>query len=147
MKARFACCHDFEEILDLYKILHPEDIRASMSHLKKIWDDIMNNPDRYRYAVVEEGNKIVATGNIAIVPNLTRSGRPYAVIENVVAHPDFRRKGYGHAAIQLLLGFAKEQNCYKVMLLRSSKRKEAHEFYKSIGFDRDLKCGFIYYIK
>lgn len=146
MKARFACRHDIEGILDLYKILNPEDVPASVSHLKKIWDDIMNDPDRYRYAVAEEDRKIVATGNMAIVPNLTRSGRPYAVIENVVTHPDYRRKGHGHAAIQLLLGFAKEQNCYKVMLLSSSKRKEAHEFYKSIGFDGDSKQGFIYYL-
>lgn len=146
MRARFAQYNDFEGIMDLYEILHPEDNIDSLAHLKKVWDEIMNNPDRHRYAVVEQDDKLVATSNIVIVPNLTRTGRPYAVIENVVTHPDARRKGFGRAAMQLLLEFAEAQNCYKVMLLSSSKRKEAHEFYRSLGFDGNAKCGFIYYM-
>ncbi|HHW23067.1 MAG TPA: GNAT family N-acetyltransferase [Clostridiaceae bacterium] len=145
MNARFARYDDLKGIMGLYEILHPDDEKASSSPLENVWDEIMSNPGRYRYAVVEENDRLVATCNIAVVPNLTRTGRPYAVIENVVTHPDFRRKGYGSVAIQLLLDFAREQNCYKVMLLSSAKREEAHEFYKSLGFDGDSKCGFVYY--
>lgn len=147
MGARFALYNDFEGIMDLYEILHPEDIIAPLSKLKSVWDEIMNNPERYRYVVVEEEGKIVATSNITIIPNLTRTGRPYAVIENVITHPDVRRRGFGRATIQLLLGFAREHNCYKVMLLSSNKRKESHEFYRSIGFSDDAKCGFTYYLE
>lgn len=63
MRARFAQYNDFEGIMDLYEILHPEDNIDSLAHLKKVWDEIMNNPDRHRYAVVEQDDKLVATSN------------------------------------------------------------------------------------
>lgn len=146
MEVRFAKYNDFQGIMDLYEFLNPGDTLAPLSTLKNIWDEILNDPRKYRYAVVEEQDKILATSCITIVPNLTRKGRPYAVIENVITHPDARRKGLGRAMIQLLIDFAKENDCYKVMLLSSIDRKEAHKFYESMGFNGDIKRGFTYYI-
>jgi len=48
----------------------------------------------------------------------------------------------GKAIIDKAVDYAKEQNCYKVMLQSSSKRIEAHKFYEKIGFDGDSKRGF-----
>lgn len=146
MEVRFAKYNDFKGIMDLYDFLNPGDTLASLNTLKNIWDEIMNDPRRYRYAVAEEQDKLLATSCITIVPNLTRKGRTYAVIENVITHPDVRRKGIGRAMIQLLLDYAKENDCYKVMLLSSNERKAAHDFYKSIGFNGDVKKGFTYYM-
>lgn len=146
MEVRFAKYNDFGGIMDLYEFLNSGDTLAPLDQLKNIWDEIMNDPQRYRYAVVEEQGRLLATSCITVIPNLTRKGRPYAVIENVITHPDFRRKGFGKAMIQLLLGFAKEKNCYKVMLLSAHNRTEAHDFYLSLGFNGDIKKGFTYYI-
>lgn len=146
MEVRFAKYNDFKGIMDLYDFLNPGDTLASLDQLKNIWDEIMNDPRKYRYAVAEEQNRLLATSCITIVPNITRKGRSYAVIENVITHPDVRRKGIGRAMIQLLLDFAKENDCYKVMLLSSNERKIAHDFYKNIGFNGDIKRGFTYYI-
>lgn len=147
MSARFARYDDLEGIMDLYEVLVPNDILASLDTLKQVWDKIMSDAETYRYAVCEEGGRLVATSNMTLVPNLTRSGRPYAVIENVVTHPDARRKGYGRATIQMLLDYAREKGCYKVFLLSGSHRKEAHQFYISMGFDGDIKRGFTYDMK
>ncbi len=146
MEVRFAKYNDFKGIMDLYDFLNPGDTLASLDQLKNIWDEIMNDPRKYRYAVAEEQNRLLATSCITIVPNITRKGRSYAVIENVITHPDVRRKGIGRAMIQLLLDFAKENDCYKVMLLSSNERKIAHDFYKNIGFNGDIKRGFTYYM-
>lgn len=146
MEVRFAKYNDFKGIMDLYDFLNPGDTLASLDQLKNIWDEIMNDPRKYRYAVAEEQNRLLATSCITIVPNLTRKGRSYAVIENVITHPDVRRKGIGRAMIQLLLDFAKENDCYKVMLLSSNERKIAHDFYQSLGFNGDIKKGFTYYM-
>lgn len=146
MKVRFAKYNDFEGIMNLYDFLHPGDTPASLDHLKNIWDEVMNDTHKYRYAVAEENGKILATSCITIVPNLTRAARPYAVIENVITHPNVRRRGLGRAAILLLLEYAKKNNCYKVMLLSSNKRNAAHYFYQNMGFDGDIKRGFTYYM-
>jgi ribosomal protein S18 acetylase RimI-like enzyme len=65
--------------------------------LNKVWHYIMTNQDRYRYVIVEENGRILSTCNIVIVPNLTRAARPYSVIENVITHPEARRRGFGRA--------------------------------------------------
>jgi GNAT superfamily N-acetyltransferase len=77
------------------------------------------------------------------VPNLTRGARPYAVIENVVTHPDLRRTGLGSSVLQELLSRCWEAGCYKVMLLSAAERGAAHEFYERNGFDKHAKQGFI----
>ena len=43
--------------------------------------------------------------------------------------------------------FAREKNCYKVILQSASFRKEAHQFYKNLGFDGESKKAFIMKLK
>jgi GNAT superfamily N-acetyltransferase len=74
--------------------------------------------------------------------NLTRQQRPYAVIENVITHQDYRKKGYGTLVMEKAVDYAKRENCYKIMLLSSSSRKDAHQFYERLGFDGSSKKGF-----
>ena len=38
--------------------------------------------------------------------------------------------------------YAREQNCYKVLLQSGSKRTDAYGFYESIGFDGESKRAF-----
>ena len=76
-------------------------------------------------------------------PNLTRNQRPYALIENVVTHRDYRRRGFGKVVIDKAINYAKEKDCYKIMLLSDSSRTEAHRFYESLGFDGNAKAGFL----
>ncbi len=144
---RFAKYDDFEGIMALYELLAPEDTLPAADILRPLWDEIVHQSGTYRYGVAEAEGQLVSTANIVIVPNLTHKGRPYAVIENVITHPVARRKGFGRAVIQLLLDFAREKNCYKVMLLSGSHRKEAHVFYKSMGFNGDIKRGFTFDMK
>lgn len=92
---------------------------------------------------VRELGRLLATCTAAIVPNLTRGARPYAVVENGWTHPGSRRQGVGSAVLQELLSRYWAAGCYKVMLLSASHRGAAHEFYERNGFDKHAKQGFI----
>ncbi len=135
--------NELYKLLELYKYLNPEDKKPPEEEIKKAWDDIMKNEDKYIYLVIEEDNKIISSCNISIIPNLTRGARPYAVIENVITRPDYRRKGLGRKVIHEAVHYAKKAGCYKVMLLSSSGRHEAHQFYESLGFSSKEKTGFV----
>lgn len=141
MEIRFAEITDLQQILEMYKELNPEDKPIDLTKAQEIWINSING-NYIKYIVALENGKIIATCNIAVILNLTRSGRPYGIIENVITDENYRRKGIGRKIINAGLRFAKDKNCYKVVLLSSIKRKESHEFYESIGFDSNSKKGF-----
>ena len=135
--------NDLERLLELYKHLHPDDYNMQETALQKSWAQITANKNLFRYFVIDDNDTLITSCCVSIIPNLTRGGRPYALIENVITHPDYRRKGAGTLVIQKAVQYAQEQDCYKIMLLSEYTRKEAHAFYRSLGFDDNAKKGFI----
>lgn len=146
MIIRTAKKDDLKGLLELYKYLFVTEDYTNFDEFKEKWDTILGH-NGLEYFMVIEGEKIVASCNIAILPNLSRGQKSYALIENVISHPDYRRKGYGKAVVEEAIEYAKRENCYKVMLLStaSHERKVAHQFYENLGFNGDDKRGF--YIK
>lgn len=131
------------ELLSLYKQLQPEDPDVCNNEaLQSVWDSIYINPDLY-YIVIEIDGKIVSSCNISIIKNLTRNLRSYGLIENVITDLNYRKKGYATKALNMAVEIAKDNNCYKVMLLTGSKKEETLRFYEQSGFIRGVKTGFI----
>ena len=130
-------------MLDLYKYLNPDDPDLKgTDYITELWRNIFNDPERY-YFVIKEDGRLVSTCTLAIIKNLTRSGRPFGLIENVVTHPEHRKKGYGTLVLRKAVEIARENNCYKVMLLTSQKDEPTLNFYEKAGFSRGEKTGFI----
>jgi GNAT superfamily N-acetyltransferase len=76
-----------------------------------------------------------------VIPNLTRGGAPYALIENVVTDSAHRNRGYGKAILKDATEAAWRAGCYKVMLLTGSRRPAILKFYQDAGFEQN-KTGF-----
>ncbi len=137
---------DLEELLDLYQFLHPMDITIEPNDkIINIWKEILNN-SLINIFLVEYKSKIVSSCVLNIIPNLTKSGRPYALIENVITHPDFRKHGYAKYLLNYVIDYSKRKNCYKIMLLSSKHRPEAHKLYEKVGLNKDKKYGFVLYL-
>lgn len=137
---------DLDKLLLLYQHLHDDDLTASKERLEEVWQKIIEN-DAFVYFVVELDELIVSSCNLTIIPNLTRGGQSIGLIENVVTHRQYRNRGLGKMVIEAAIDFANNENCYKVMLLSNSKRKDAHKFYESIGFSSEDKIGYIRKLK
>ncbi|MHA2473014.1 MAG: GNAT family N-acetyltransferase [Promethearchaeota archaeon] len=135
--------NEMGKLLKLYTHLHREDAPSpEKSKLESIWNEITGNP-LLHYFVVEFDNELVTSCTLSVIPNLTRGGRPYGLIENVVTHTDYRRRGFGISILQFALEVAWKNNCYKVMLLTGSKDPAIHQFYKKVGFKEGIKTGFV----
>lgn len=133
---------ELRNLLNLYKHLDNGDKELEDSkELENLWDSIYNDPNLY-YIVAVTDNLLVSTCTISIIKNLTRGMRPYGLIENVVTHYEHRNLGLGKKVLSKAVEIAKENNCYKVMLLTGSKKQETLNFYKSAGFRDDIKKGF-----
>lgn len=130
-------------LLSLYEHLHPTDPALPLTDdIEKLWQRICADPQLH-YLGAEIAGRLVATCALTLVPNLTRSARPYGLIENVVTHPDFRRQGIGTAMLRNALQLAWEKGCYKVMLLTGRKDPSTLRFYEQAGFQAGVKTGFI----
>ncbi|SNZ19994.1 GNAT family N-acetyltransferase [Cohaesibacter gelatinilyticus] len=131
---------DLPALLKLYRSLIPNDPVLDEDRAVEIFRQFHNRAMGKIYLGREEG-QAVASCCLVIVPNLTRGGRPYALIENVVTHIEHRNKGYGKSIIRHACDQAFEQGCYKVMLMTGSQNPEVLRFYLAAGFVQD-KTGF-----
>ena len=134
--------NDLPTLQDLYLNLHETDIAPITGEVMKIWDSILKNPDYY-ILIGEYIGHVVSSVTMVIIKNLTRGARPYALIENVVTAMEYRNKGYAGLLMREAVKIAKENNCYKIMLLSGSKDESTVRFYKKAGFSDTEKTGYI----
>ncbi|MDQ1197426.1 GNAT family N-acetyltransferase [Agrobacterium sp. SORGH_AS 787] len=131
---------DLPALLDLYQHLSPGDQSPDLPDAEAIFDQFL----AYRGSVIvvcQVGSVLVGSCVLVVIPNLTRGGRPYALIENVVTHSDFRRQGIGKRVLDFATAHAWQAGCYKVTLMTGSTRPETHAFYRNAGFEPS-KTGF-----
>ena len=142
---REASPNDLDELLHLYLSLHETAIPEKSPTLQKVWQRMVEDPDHHIIVKVLDG-KIVSSCICVVIPNLTRGLRPYALIENVVTHRDFRGKGHASQCLDFAKKIATEANCYKMMLLTGSKKESTWEFYKRAGYNHHDKTAFIQWL-
>lgn len=133
---------DLEMLLSLYLYLHEKDIPEESKHLMDTWQTILN--DNNHHIIVKEVDGIIVSSCVCIIiPNLTRGIRPYAFIENVVTHSDYRGLGYASECLAYAKDIAEKNNCYKMMLLTGSKEESTLRFYERAGYNSSDKTAFI----
>ena len=119
-----------------------DDPLPERNMVEEVWQKIQDN-SCFKYFGTFVNKKLVSSCTLSVIPNLTRSCRPYGVIENVVTHSDYRRRGYASTILKYALSYAWRKECYKVMLLTGRKTEEVYRFYESAGFDRYAKQAFL----
>ncbi|KZL17918.1 Acetyltransferase (GNAT) family protein [Pseudovibrio axinellae] len=91
---------------------------------------------------IEVYDRIVSCATLHILPNMTRSGRPYCLVENVVTLQAYRGKGFGKMVMNALRDTAWQANAYKIMLLTGQDRG-AKGFYEGLGYTGNQKHGMV----
>jgi len=139
---------DLSDLYDLYMnhlTKNPpkkfQDIEKWAELLKKLIDDV-----NYHILVGEIDTKVVSSVTLVVINNLTHGLRPYALIENVVTHEDYRNKGYATDLINHACRIAEKSGCYKIMLMTGSKKESTLKFYENCGFNKNDKTGFVKWI-
>ena len=138
---------DLDSLIKLYEQLDGSNVDFTVEAARAIWkSEIEGNKNIKYFGAVQDG-KVVSTCFCLIIPNLTRIGSLACFVENVVTDKAFRGQGLGRKIMEMAIAFARERDCYKVILESASFRKEAHQFYRNLGFDGDAKKAFIMKLK
>jgi GNAT superfamily N-acetyltransferase len=116
----------------------PQDMAVWRDKLLRFQSD-----PHYHLLVGETDGRIVSSVTLVVVENLTRHLRPYAIMENVVTHADFRGRGFAAALMNHASDIAAKLSCYKIMLQTGSKSNHVLRFYEKCGYNKNDKTGFI----
>jgi GNAT superfamily N-acetyltransferase len=131
---------DLLDLLDLYQHLASGDGRPTPESAAEIFDRFLAYSGSAIF--IGEVDSVLATScSLVVVPNLTRGGSPYGLIENVVTHREFRNRGFGTQMLHAACDAAWRAGCYKIMLMTGSKKPETFKFYLGAGFEQS-KTGF-----
>ncbi|MEU9825521.1 GNAT family N-acetyltransferase [Micromonospora chersina] len=139
---RAARPDDFAQIIHLYRQLQPDDPRLTDGSDERAFAQILSNPALQLF-VLELDGLVVATTYLNVIPNISRSASPYAVIENVVVEESRRGTGLGKQIMAGTLQAAWDAGCYKAMLMTGSRRPATHAFYRACGFSGDVKTAYL----
>jgi len=142
MPVRTALGSDLSELLRLYRQLQPDDPELGAAAAASALDVILTAPGM-KLLVLPRGERLAATTYLNVVPNLTRSASPYAVVENVVVDEPLRGTGIGKLIIAATLQAAWDAGCYKAMLFTGSRCAATHGFYRACGFVGDDKTAYV----
>lgn len=142
---RDARRNDINQLLELYTHLHNNPIPEINDRVKATWNKIID--DKNHHVIIGLlNNRAISSCVLLIVPNMTWGQRPYALIENVITHSNYRNKGYASAVLNYAKRIAIDNNCYKIMLMTGSKEKSTLDFYRKAGYNSEDKTAFIQWL-
>lgn len=137
--------NDLDGLFELYLHLHETKIPEKNQQVLDTWNMILNNPCHH-IIINEVDDRIVSACVCVIIYNLTRGVRPYASIENVVTHADYRGHGYASECLQYAKELAINNGCYKLMLITGSQEESTLNFYRNAGYSSEGKTAFVQWI-
>lgn len=139
---RHAGPGDLDALLALYAQLNPDDPPPARERLAAILRRIVAS-EEFVLLVATRDDVVAATCYLNVIPNLTRGGTSYAVIENVVVDAASRGGGLGQRIVRFALAEAWRRGCYKALLQTGSRDPRVHRFYDACGFSANDKTGFV----
>jgi len=93
---------------------------------------IANMQDTGIHTIVAVTNgTVIGAGSIFIEPKLIHKGGKVGHIEDIATRKGYERAGIGSSIVHSLLGIAKSNGCYKVIL---SCSRDNIPFYRKLGF-------------
>ena len=140
---REASSADIEALLGLYALLEFEFAQSLSLEAARVRFERYREYPNYWIYVAETDKAIVGTFALIIVDSVAHSGKPFAVVEDVVVSQDWQGRGIGKLMMEFAMLRCKEFGCYKLALSSHLKREKAHSFYESLGFE---KHGFSFFI-
>ena len=137
-KAKGTDANELKTLYFEYLTHFPPKEEQDMSLWQSLLEKFEKDENMY-LLVAEEDGKVVSSVQMAIIEGLTHNVRPFAVIENVVTHAEYRNRGLASVLLEKASEIARERRCYKVFLETGSNKESTLNFYRNNGFAIDEK--------
>jgi GNAT superfamily N-acetyltransferase len=131
MTIRPARVSNYQNALTLYRLLNP---KAKCSF--ESFQSFLNRKDQYVFLAEDEAGQVLGLIEWTVWPEVPAFPWPVCFIQNVIVHPDHRRKGAGTALLNRAGTWAKEQGI-RILHVQTDKEGNdaAQSFYSRNGFE------------
>ncbi|TFV51747.1 GNAT family N-acetyltransferase [Blastococcus sp. TF02A-35] len=106
---------------------------ADLAPYRAAFDRIDGDP-AHLLVVAADGDDVVGTLQLSLLPGLARGGALRGQVEAVRVRADRRGEGLGRALLRWTVEECRRQGCALVQLTSDLSRPGAHRFYEALGF-------------
>jgi ribosomal protein S18 acetylase RimI-like enzyme len=100
---------------------------------KRALEAILASPSSGKLFVAREGRRIVAMASLLYTISTAEGGKA-ALFEDLVVHPDERKRGIGEALLKHVVEQARAEGVLRITLLTDMQNERAQAMYRRAGF-------------
>ncbi|GHT78479.1 N-acetyltransferase [Bacteroidia bacterium] len=130
---------DIPQLAILYKSFWNEN--SNIDKMKNEFNKLKQN-NSYIILCAKENNILIGSVMGIICEELYGDCKPFMIVENMIIDNNYRRKGIGKKIFMELEKRGKEKECTQIILVTETNRKDACNFYESVGFDPIKNKGY-----
>jgi len=130
---------DLPCLAELYREFWGEG--SSLELMRVTFRRLATNPN-YIFLIAKIDGYVAGSVMGIVCDELYGECKPFMLVEDVIVGKDFRRKGIGTVLMRRLEDHAAERKCNYIIFVTERERTEAHQFYKSLGYELDAYKGF-----
>ncbi|WP_193182344.1 GNAT family N-acetyltransferase [Nisaea sediminum] len=118
---------DMADVIELLQSM--SEFRPPINDYPHIWENLCRQTNVHSIVAIIDEN-IVGYGSVVF--EIKIRGGKMGHIEDIVSHPNYRKKGIGKAILDALFDVAKASGCHKVAL---QCQEHNVEFYKKCNYE------------
>jgi ribosomal protein S18 acetylase RimI-like enzyme len=130
-----ATIAELSQLAELLGILFEQEAEFTPDRAKqeRALAAILQDPKQGRIFVAREGQRVVAMASLLYTISTAEGGKA-AMFEDLVVHPEYRRRGIGASLLGFVIEKAKEQAVLRITLLTDMQNERAQALYRKLGF-------------
>jgi GNAT superfamily N-acetyltransferase len=130
-----ATAKDLPQLVELLAVLFTDEaeFQPDSNKQKRALEAILANPTIGKLFVAREGKRVVAMANLLYTVSTAEGGKA-ALFEDLVVHPDERKRGIGEALLKYVVEHARAEGVLRITLLTDMQNERAQAMYRRVGF-------------
>jgi len=130
-----ATAKDLQQMVELLGVLFTDEaeFQPDSGKQKRALEAILANPTIGRLFVAREGKRVVAMASLLYTVSTAEGGKA-AWFEDLVVHPDERKRGIGEALLKHVVEQARAEGVMRITLLTEMQNERAQAMYRRVGF-------------
>ena len=130
-----ATAKDLPQMVELLAVLFTDEaeFQPNAEKQRRALEALLANPTIGRLYVAREGKRVVAMASLLYTISTVEGGKA-AWFEDLVVHPDERKRGIGEALLKYVVAQARADGVLRITLLTDMQNERAQAMYRRAGF-------------